>query len=144
MRTRLSGSYATVGQGILLLVFLPLNMLVWIIVFRSNFNMPTLLFAAIFTALTSLIVFLGFKTADISIENGVLVISKLFLTRKVPSRQFQKLGTWQPFGYFLEFEDGKKVYVLFGPDEIIKQFTSSKPNEKLEQIKLAINKDINV
>lgn len=139
MRTSLSTSYASVGQAILLLVFLPLNILVWKIVVRSNLNMTTLLFAIVLTALSGLVVFLGFKTADISIEHGVLLIRKLFWTTRVPCHQCRELGTLFPFGYFLEFENKKRVYVLFGPDQIIRQFFSSKPNAVVEQIKSRIN-----
>jgi hypothetical protein len=144
MRTRLSASYAILGQGLLLFIFTPLNVLLWTIVFRSNFSTSTILFALFFAGLSVLIVFLGFKTADVSIENGVLFISKLFWTTKVPSQQYRKIGTLLPFGYYLEFENGKKVYVLFGPDEIIKQFTSSKPNEFIDEIKSLINKGAHV
>ena len=139
MKKSLSDGYARIGQGIILFFFTPINILIWSIVFRSSFSAPALLFAICITALSTLIVFMAFKTADVSIENGVFIIGKL-----LSSQQYKKIGTVLPFGYYLEFEDRKRVYVLFGPDEIIKQFTSSKSNEIVEEIKSLIHQELQV
>jgi len=87
---------------------------------------------------------MAFKTADVSIENGVFIIGKLFRTTKISSQQYKKIGTLLPFGYYLEFEDRKRVYILFGPDEIIKQFTSFKSNDIIEKIKSLIHQELHV
>lgn len=144
MKTRLSGSHAILGQGIILLFFIPFNILLWNIVFRSNFSAPTLLFAICTTALSVLIVFMAFKTADVSIENGVLLVRTLFKTTRIDLQQYKKIGTLSSFGYYLEFEDGKRVYVLFGSNEIIRQFTSSKRNEIIEEIQSLIHRELQV
>ena len=143
MKKSLSEGCARIGQGIILFFFTPINILIWSIVFRSSFSAPALLFAICITALSTLIVFMAFKAADVSIENGVFVIEKL-LTTKISSQRYKKIGTVLPFGYYLEFEDRKRVYVLFGPDEIIKQFTSSKSNEIVEEIKSLIHQELQV
>ena len=142
MKKSLSDSYARIGQGIILFFFTPFNILTWSIVFRSSFRAPALLFAICITALSILIVFMAFKTADVSIENGVFIIGRLFGIKKISAQQYKKIGTLLPFGYYLEFEDRKRVYVLFGPDEIIKQFTSSKSNEIIEEIKSLIHQEL--
>jgi len=144
MKKSLSDSYASIGQGIILFFFTSFNILVWSIVFRSSFSVSALLFAVCITALSILIVFMAFKTADVSIENGVFIIGKLFRTTKISSQQYKKIGTLLPFGYYLEFEDRKRVYILFGPDEIIKQFTSFKSNDIIEKIKSLIHQELHV
>ena len=144
MKKSLSEGCARIGQGIILFFFTPINILIWSIVFRLSFSAPALLFAICITALSTLIVFMAFKTADVSLENGVFIIGKLFWTTKISSQRYKKIGTVLPFGYYLEFEDRKRVYVLFGPDEIIKQFTSSKSNEIVEEIKSLIHQELQV
>lgn len=77
--------------------------------------MSMILFALLFTTLSALIVFLGFKVADVSIENGVLFISTLFSTTRVVSKRYRKIGALYSFGYYLEFENGKGSMSCSGP-----------------------------
>jgi hypothetical protein len=144
MKTKLSSSHAIFGQLMILLFFTPFNILLWYLVVRSNFSTSTMVFSFSVTALSALVVRFVFKTADVATENGVLVISKLFGNTRIPSQQLRKIGSLLVFGYYLQFENGKRVYVLFGPDEIISQATSSRPNDIFDKIKSLINQEHHV
>lgn len=119
--------------------FALLDLLIWSIFFRTNFSVQAFLFVTCVTVLSALIIFMAFKAADVSIENGVLYVSNLFGTTKIPSRQCKKVGALLPLGYYLEFEHGRRAYVWFGADEIIRQFTSPRSDEIIEEIRGLIN-----
>lgn len=84
---------------------------------------------------------MAFQAADVSMENDVFIIERLFRTTKIFPQQYKKIKALPPFGYYLEFQDRKRVYVLFGPDEIVKQFTSSKSNNTMNEIEARINRE---
>jgi hypothetical protein len=136
MKARLPGSQvATLAQAGILFFFTLINLLIWVVFFRTNFSIRAFLFVTGVTVLSVLIIFIAFKAADVFIENGEIYISKLFGTAKIPSRQCKKVGALLPLGYYLEFENGRRVYAFFGPDEIIRQFTSSRPDSIMSEIK---------
>lgn len=93
METKLSDSYATLGQALLLIFFTPLNFLIWFIAARSGFDGALFFFAITITALTTFFIFLAFKTADVSIENRTFFIKRLFGSRRIPVDKLKKIGT---------------------------------------------------
>lgn len=143
MRTALGTGNARLGQTVLFVVFIPINILLWYIVI-ANFNFSTFLFVILITGLSATIIFLASRIADVSVENGTLFISRLFITTTIHARRLRKIGSLAPLGFYLEFDTGKKVYVLFGAEEIIKQVINSKSNRVVSEIKSAIDKSYHV
>lgn len=143
MRIKLYDSYSTLGQSLILLIFIPINVLIWITVIRTSISSPKLIFAISVLSISVAILFLALKTADVSIENGKFLIRTIFKRTQKNFDEFKKVGNFSPIGFYLEFEGNSKVYILFVPDDIIKQFTASKADKITDSIAKVIDREIN-
>lgn len=143
MRIKLYDSYSTLGQSLILLLFTPLNVLIWFTVIRTGISSPKLFFAIVVLSVSIAIFFLAMKTADVSIENGKFLIRTIFKRVQKSFDEFKKVGDFSPIGFYLEFEGNSKVYILFVPDDIVKQFTVSKSDKIITSIAKVIDREIN-
>ena len=123
MKIKLYDSYATFGQSFIMLIFLPLNVLIWSIVIRTNISFPKIIFTLAVLSISMAIVFLSLKIADVYVENGKFLIQTIFKRTRKNVNEFRKITISSPFGFCLEFKDNTKVYILFRPDDLLKNFT---------------------
>jgi len=140
MKTRLSSSCAAVGQGLVLAFFIPFNVFVWFELIQLALTPASLAVATCVSVFSIVVIWLAFNTADISIEKGSLIITRLFRTSRIPIKQYKKIGSI-PLGYYVEFEDGRRTYVLFGPSELVRQFIASQENQIINEIKLLMDQE---
>lgn len=143
MRIKLYDSYATLGQGLILLLFTPINILIWFTVIRTGISSPKLFFAIFVLSISIAIFLLALKTADVSIESGKFLMRTIFKRAQKNFSDFKKIGDFSPLGFYLEFEGNSKVYILFVPEDILKQFTASKSKKIIDSIAKVIDREIN-
>jgi len=143
MKTNLSNSTAIYGQAMILLSVLSFNLINWFFAQRLDFSVSLFLFDIGLALISTFIIFLAYKTADVSIENKELLIEKFLWSKRIPLEKSIKVRSFFTIGYYLEFEDKRTVYVLFGIDELYKHGFWMESNPTIEKVKLILKREYN-
>ncbi len=139
---KVSGGYAVMGQAMLLLFLLPITSLLFFVILTKNFSSEGMTFLAFVMVIAFLMLRLMFSYADIYLSQGIIVMKKLFGVRKSPVSDYKRIEkALLPFTYYIEFENGKKVYFSTLLSEIWETATSSDPDRGLKAIRLKFEKE---
>jgi hypothetical protein len=140
MEIKLSNSCSLYGQFLTLIILIPMMLFLWYQLIILGANIQSLIFGLVFSIVCILIIRFSYLFADVIIVKDYFKIKKLFYVKKIRISQLVKIER-SIFCYVLVFDDLKKVYVAYGPDELIRLFFSSNPNKFIDDIKLIIDKN---
>lgn len=142
MRIKLYDSNSRLWQSLFLLMFIPINVLIWVVVVWNGISWSNLVFAVSVLSISAAIFGLLLKTADVSIENDKFLIRTIFKSRNKDFQEFRRISELPPFGFYLEFEGTYKVYVMFLHNDMVRQLTDSKANKVIDSIAEIIEREI--
>lgn len=142
MRIKVYDSNSILWQSLILLMFILINVLIWVVVIWNGISLSNLIFAISVLSISVAIFSLLLKTADVSIENGKFLIRTIFKSRSKDFQEFKKISELPPFGFYLEFEGNYKVYVMFLHNDLVRQLIDSKSNKIIDSIAEVIDREI--
>lgn len=139
---KVSGGYAVMGQAMVLLFLLPIVALLFYVILTKNRSSDGMIFLAFVLIIAFLILRLMFSYADIYLSQGTIVMKKLLGSRRIPIVDYKRIEkALLPFTYYIEFENGRKVYFSTLLSEIWETATSSDPDSGLKTVRLRFEKE---
>jgi len=133
---KLSGGSARAGQLMLVLIFTPITLLLFYLIFTKNASINGLLFLIFFLCIATLILYLSFSYADLFVSEDYLIIKKIFNNRRIHLSEIKDIDRGLiPFSYYIKFKDNSKVKFTSKYTNIPKLFFSMDPDKGLNKIK---------
>ena len=137
--TNISGDYARIFQGMLLLFIIPFCFLYLFITLNNNLNIKELLYGLLIVIISGAIIRYGFLYSDIFLFDDKLIVKKIFSTKKVELDRIEIVEkTILPLTYRICFSNNFKVYFFLKSADIFKSIFNMDSNRVIDEIKVLL------
>jgi len=121
----ISGGAAVAMQAFVLFFIGPFFLFMIYLVLRVNFSLVTVSVALIVIALFAALIKLAFSSADLYFSGNVIVVKRIFNTKTIPLTSYKTIEeAFLPSKYYIEFNDGSKVYFTLKTNDLFKRITT--------------------
>jgi len=121
----ISGGAAVVLQAFVLFFIGPFFLFMIYLVLRVNFGLATVSVTLVVIVLFATLLKLALSSADLYFSRDIIVVKKIFGTKRIPVINYKTINeAFMPNKYYVEFNDGSKVYFTLKTNDLFKRITT--------------------
>jgi len=121
----ISGGAAVAVQAFVLFFLAPFFLFMIYLVLRINFGLATVSVVLVVTVLFVVLFKLALSSADLYFSGDMIVVKKIFSIKRIPITNYKTIDeAFMPSKYYVEFNDGSKVYFTLKTNDFFKRITT--------------------
>ena len=121
----ISGGAAVALQAFMLFFVGPFFLFMIYLVLRVNFGLATVSVVLVVTVLFVVLFKLALSSADLYFSGDMIVVKKIFSIKRIPITNYKTIDeAFMPSKYYVEFNDGSKVYFTLKTNDFFKRITT--------------------